>query len=323
MKKNQKILDISVYILSFNRPNFLPEALNSILNQTTKPKEIRIFDNGSTKEVKSSIISFLKKGVFLEGSMRTKSIFWNLNRTKYRANTKYVYIMHDDDRLCNDFLEKQIEFLEQNSDIIALGCNGYLINSKGKRYGILVNSRKRKHIEFFKSIDDIILLYSSGQCIPFPSIIYQTKYWDKIKLKKQLGPATDINFLCELVELGTIAYQPKLLFEYRIHSNQGVISEDIHRKLEIYYKKICKNKPLILKDLILNLSKAKTRRSLHNWKWVFLEDKSLRSIEFLFFLMNKSWFDWIEFFIFLFTSLQQIVKLDDQKRKKIIEKLRH
>ena len=38
---------VSVIIPTFNRPAFLAEALKSVLNQTMRPEEIIIVDNGS------------------------------------------------------------------------------------------------------------------------------------------------------------------------------------------------------------------------------------------------------------------------------------
>jgi len=314
--------NITVFVLSHNRPQYLPDAIESILNQTKKPREIIILDNGSTNDVKQSIQKYLKDGVIWVGSDKSNSVFWNIKRTKNRTDSKYIFIMHDDDRLCYNFLEKQIQFLERNPNIISVGCNGYLINNKGNRFGYLVTSKKRKEIEFYHSIYEIISLYSSGQCIPFPSIVYRTEFWNAIDFKKELGPGTDMVFLCELVKLGIIAYQPTILFQYRMHTNQGSksLNEDVYKKIENFYKRNCRNNPALYKIILSNISKAKTRRFLDKWKWYLVKKKLIRSLAYLFFIMRKSWFDWHELIFFSIGLIFKFININEQKKKKIIQK---
>lgn len=47
MSKYEHLLDITVCILSYKRPHFLAEAIESVLAQTKKPKGFIVFDNGS------------------------------------------------------------------------------------------------------------------------------------------------------------------------------------------------------------------------------------------------------------------------------------
>jgi glycosyltransferase involved in cell wall biosynthesis len=48
-------VDVTVCVMSLNRPAFLTEALHSVLRQTVSPKTIAVFDAGSTPEILASL----------------------------------------------------------------------------------------------------------------------------------------------------------------------------------------------------------------------------------------------------------------------------
>ena len=163
------MLDVTVCILSFNRAAYLREALASVLAQTKAPQDIAIFDNGSQGEVLEAVKGYLEKGVRWVGSEVTMSAIWNFKRAVADTKSKYVLVMHDDDRLCRDFLEKQIEFLEENHSVVAVACNGYLIDEiflfkKGKNFIRFQNKKKvislrkilKNYNNLFKNNVDII-----------------------------------------------------------------------------------------------------------------------------------------------------------------------
>ena len=57
MTYNKAIDDISVVIPTFNRRDLLKRAITSVLNQTIKPNEIIVIDNGSTDQTYQMVSS--------------------------------------------------------------------------------------------------------------------------------------------------------------------------------------------------------------------------------------------------------------------------
>ena len=141
------MLDVTVCILSFNRASYLCEAIDSVLAQTVSPKDIVIYDNCSKSDVYDAIEPYLTKGVRWVGSDVTQSAIWNFSRAVEKSKSKYIIAMHDDDKLCDTFLVEQTAFLEENSNVIAIGSDGYTINEQSERTGFTVlNDNIKKYV---------------------------------------------------------------------------------------------------------------------------------------------------------------------------------
>mgnify|MGYP001805940422 CR=1 FL=1 len=87
--------DITVVIATFNRARFLPEAIDSILNQTIKPKRIIVVDDGSTDETSQVVERYTGaiEYVWKQNGGKSSAINSVLNSIK----TKYVWFFDDDD----------------------------------------------------------------------------------------------------------------------------------------------------------------------------------------------------------------------------------
>jgi len=211
---------VSVCILSFNRPQFLHEAVQSVLSQSYRPSEIIIFDNGSDNGVKKSVTMFLEQGVKWEGSAVPHSVSWNWNRVMSKTSSKYLYIMHDDDRLCSHFLAEQVGFLERHPDAVAVACDGYLMDVNGNRTGQKIYDKaSRSGVEWYTSGAELAALYSKSFLV-FPSIVYRNLFPQRVQFREEFGKVIDAVFLLELADLGKIGHQNKALFEYRRHPGQ-------------------------------------------------------------------------------------------------------
>lgn len=261
-------VDVSLYILSLNRAKYLAEAVKSALDQTHRPRDITILDNGSRPDVKTAMEPYLEKGVTWSGSDRTNSPFWNMRRAFKHAQGKYFVIMHDDDRLAKDFLKMQADFLDRNPEVVAVGCNAFRIDVEGNRGGPLLQ-RSKKEISWFRSSAEVALLYSSAITryssgfIPFPTIMYRNGSAQKIEFRdEEFGKVSDAIYLCDLAQIGSLAYQDKMLYEYRVHTDMDSmrLPEQIMRKRDQELLRYASSDPRILKRVRKNLATRQTLR---------------------------------------------------------------
>jgi glycosyltransferase involved in cell wall biosynthesis len=264
--------DITVCIFSYNRPKYLIEAIESVLNQTFTPKYIRIYDNGSDKIVRESVIKYLDLGVkWIPTLSPSKTLTNNFINAIKDATTEYIVMLHDDDRFCNEFLESQLNFLEQNKNIAAISCNGHSINERGLRTGFPVLKKYNKSkIYLFKNSGSIAKVYAQDECIPFSPTIFRTKFLRKVNLRDiEFGKVCDAVLFCDLADISAIALNGNPLYECRLHDNQDSTYFDplIIQKLEDFFwtRRSSNIKDTeILKKLLVAQHTRNTIREIYN-----------------------------------------------------------
>ena len=136
---NRKPL-VSVIMPVYNAGEFLVEAIESILDQNYRNYEFIIVDDGSTdnswniikvikeKYPKKIKIFRLKKQTNFAGN---GAVNYGLKHTK----GEFIVRMDADDISMPDRLEKQVDFMLKNPNLILLGTQAKVINKKGKIIG--------------------------------------------------------------------------------------------------------------------------------------------------------------------------------------------
>jgi glycosyltransferase involved in cell wall biosynthesis len=126
--------DISVIVLTYNQENYIQQCIEGILNQKTEYTiEIVIGEDASTDQTRLICEELAKKypstiRVLLHHSEnKVKDSFgnptgkFNLLYTVSQCRGKYIAICEGDDYWTNEYkIQKQIDFLEQNSDFVAV-----------------------------------------------------------------------------------------------------------------------------------------------------------------------------------------------------------
>lgn len=118
----------------YNAGDFLVEAIESILNQTVSDFEFFIIDDHSDDKSWRIIQKFAKKDKRIKTFRNQKrlGLVKSLNFLIPFTQGVYVARMDADDISLSDRLEKQIDYLSQNSKIVACGGQEYIIDETGK-----------------------------------------------------------------------------------------------------------------------------------------------------------------------------------------------
>ena len=95
MTYNLAVEDISVVIPTFNRRDLLKRAINSVINQTIKPNEIIVIDNGSTDQTYQMVSSLFPDINFLTETKRGVSAARNKGITQ--SKSKWIAFLDSDD----------------------------------------------------------------------------------------------------------------------------------------------------------------------------------------------------------------------------------
>lgn len=219
MKMNKTILVknplVSVIMPVYNAEKFLSEAIDSILHQTYKNIELIIVDDGSVDSSWKKILNFQKKHPKKIKAYRLgKTINYAGNGAVnygFRfAKGEYIVRMDADDISVSGRIEKQLEFMKKNTDVILLGSQAYVIDKTGK-----VTGRKNVPLTHEKIYDEYGIIHPMihpsvmirKSLLPEKDRIYESKY----------GINSDYYTFFKLLKFGKFANMKEMLLKYRVH----------------------------------------------------------------------------------------------------------
>ena len=134
-------MNISVIIPTYNRRHTLSRAIDSVLGQAYQAAEIIVVDDGSSDGTSEWLRENFPTLQLLQHS--NKGVSAARNRGIKAAKTNWIALLDSDDEWLPDKLEKQVEALKQNPEMIFCHTeeiwirNGVRVNQmkKHKKYG--------------------------------------------------------------------------------------------------------------------------------------------------------------------------------------------
>ena len=233
MKEN---IQIQIYILSRDRPNFIKEAIDSVLNQNDSLMkfEIIISDNSKSDYVCKMIdrdytqknLKYIRRDSHLSFEHHCQLIASELS-------AKYAVLFHDDDILHPDYMEAMSSFLE-NNNIAAVGCNAIVFENN------ILNAQIKMHNflspKWFNDEKDFLEKYlpGGGGIAPCPGYMYRTEYLKQVLLNIPIkGKHADVAILSSMLNHGSIVWLEKTLMYYRVHNSNLSVLESIPNRLSL------------------------------------------------------------------------------------------
>src|SRR6266481_1625669 len=135
MHQNPKV---SVLLATYNRPQFLGRAIESVVGQSFADWELIVVDDGSDIETLGLMKSWEAKDSRIRYFRipRIGRIAKVSNFGLQQARGKYVAILDDDDYWADsEKLRKQVEFLDDHRDYVACGGGYITVNEHGEKTG--------------------------------------------------------------------------------------------------------------------------------------------------------------------------------------------
>lgn len=214
---------VSVIMSNYNTPEeYLREAIESILNQTYSDFEFIIVDDCSTDNSLEIIESYSDPRITIIRNEQNVGITKSLNRALKVAKGEFVARMDADDICLAQRFQKQVEFLNQNSDVIVCGVWVELFG-EGVKY--LKEKYSKKSLPE-RELLQINLLFGNHTNIIHPTAMFNHKLLQKngIEYNEKYIYAQDFRMWVECSKYGECANVPEILFKYRIH-NKAVSSD--------------------------------------------------------------------------------------------------
>ena len=255
-------MNISVVIPSYNRKDFLKRSIDSAINQTKKPLEIIVVDDGSTDGTEAMIKSDYDFVKFIKQKNKGVSAARNIG-IKVSIG-EWICFLDSDDEWKKDKLEKQINAMKCNPGYKLFHSNEIWIKN-----GLRIN-QKKKHKKYGGDIFDKCL----DMCRISPSSVMIDK-----TVFDEVGTFNEDLVVCEDYELwlricdkyrvffidepliikygghqGQLSYSIESIENHRIKALEYLILENLNRKnkrhaiqmllskLNIYLKGLVKRK---------------------------------------------------------------------------------
>lgn len=183
---------VSCIITTYNRPDLVTNAIESVLNQSYKNIELFIIDDHSSLPYEASIekyihlanVSYIKNGQNLKPS-GSRNIGIEL------ASGKYIAFLDDDDSWLPHKIERQVEILENNPQYLA--CTSSHIESESQ---ITVDRGIR---EF--TLEHLMVENFLG---PPSKMMVRKHLLDNIRFTIEARNGEDWDFYLKILQLGTI-----------------------------------------------------------------------------------------------------------------------
>ena len=266
MSKNENKYKISVVIPTLNRINTLQRALDSVINQTYKPAEIIVVDNGSS----DGTLKFLREQYHKITILTEKKIGVSSARNKgiKKSINQWIALLDSDDAWHPRKLEIQTSMLD----------------SALKEYNLIhtdeVWFRNNKHINQMKKHKKqggyIFERCLSLCCISPSSVLFKKNILDKVGLfDESLPVCEDYDMWLKICSSEEVLFaQDKLTYKYGGHKDQLSKSywgmdrfriksiENIIKNFDLTYKQKKQAKKELIKKLKIIINGAFKRNNL-------------------------------------------------------------
>ncbi len=135
---------VSIGLPVYNGEDFLKYALDSLLSQTFRDFELIISDNASTDNTPKICQEYVLRDKRIRYIRQNNNMgaLWNFNFVLKESNKEYFIWVASDDKLHPEFLQKNIDILEKNKNVV---CSiGDVIYSDVINYEFKLNNDTKK-----------------------------------------------------------------------------------------------------------------------------------------------------------------------------------
>ena len=222
---------VSVIMPSYNYEEYISEAIESVLEQTFDDFELIIIDDASKDNSKKIIQSFDKKNIKIRSFFHKENqgLAKTVNECIKKAKGKYISYFSSDDIWSKEKLEKQLEILEKDEDLI-VWSEGLIVDAKSDFTGELFTQihsalNRKKSGDIFEEL--LKNNYICGQ-----SLIYKRENLKNVRFDEHLKYLGDYKFIVDLAKEYKFYFIPEPLVMYRIHGRNTIFSDRIGWKKE-------------------------------------------------------------------------------------------
>ncbi|MGR3292444.1 MAG: glycosyltransferase [Candidatus Scalindua sp.] len=210
---------ISVVMSVYNGEKYLREAVESILNQTFSDFEFLIMDDCSIDGTPKILNDYQQKDKRIKviKNDRNMGLTRSLNMAIKQSSGNYIARMDADDIAIKERLEKQVDFMERNPDVVLLGTSFYEIDKHGKELSC----------KLFPTTDrDIRKMLIKFNPFCHASVVMRHSAFDKVGMyDESILKTQDYDLWFRLASVGKVANLSDILMRRRYDDNNISIAQ--------------------------------------------------------------------------------------------------
>jgi glycosyltransferase involved in cell wall biosynthesis len=203
---------VSILIPAYNAQRYVGDAVESMLAQTYRDFECIVVDDGSTDATPSLLAQMAARDPRLR-TIRVPhgGIVEALNAGLYAARGEFIARMDSDDISVPNRLEQQIQFLDANPQVVALGTKIILVDPYASPLWEIEVHQEHDRIEEE-------MLRGNGWAIFHPTVVIRKNALDKAGVyRPEYQWSEDLDLFLRLAQVGKLANLPDVLLRYRQH----------------------------------------------------------------------------------------------------------
>ena len=246
--------NISVVIPVYNCAEYINEAIDSVINQTLRPKEIIIVNDGSTDGLLNKIEPY-GNGIIVI-NQKNKGLAEARNVGIKNSTGEIIAFLDADDIWYSHKLDLQVKLL--NSDVGFVFCNKEVFydNLPG-----VIEYRNYSRQSCLNPIESLLTDFfaSPSTVIIKRALIEKVGFFDPDLKKGQ-----DSDLWIRIAPFTKFDFVEEPLVRYRIRENSLSNNILLEEAIEIFHRPILKNKKLILKEL--EMDEKSFQKKIHESK---------------------------------------------------------
>lgn len=301
-------LSLTIYIITYNRSQYLEECISSVLAQSYNDFKIVILDNGSTDNTEEVVAGFNNKGIHYVKHSKNIGFAGNANFAIESCKTDLFVIFHDDDIMLPQYVEKTIKAFDMNSDLTIIAARTRIINDNHEKlYCNYCEGEVEPKVSFYYGTRYFRQNLRGKESIACSTVMYRTAFMQEKNLffDQSVGPACDAYLWYEIERNhGKIGIIEDVLVNYRIHAGQisgknwtndyVMLSKTLCQS--VYYKQLLESHKLLLAKSqlfavlktcslysISVISKEQFALYVHNFQCELIENNVIKKITSIFF----------------------------------------
>lgn len=205
---------VTVGVALYNHEKYIVQCLESIVNQSYRPIELIVIDDGSPDNSYAVAKAYLESQDTLEYSIQSRpnrGMCNTLNEIAHQAKGSYISFVGSDDYWAQNKIEAQVAFLEAHPECALVHSNSYRVDGEGNPVSPVDYGAKENSGRIFEAI-----VHGTGG-INTASHLYRTSVYETIGYYDPGFRFEDTDFWLRLTKRYEIGFMDEVHTYYRWH----------------------------------------------------------------------------------------------------------